>query len=174
MMYFSRLKTALVVGACVLGVLLSIPNLIAPPAGWLPWRTIHLGLDLRGGSYLLMEVDMGAVIKERLDGLSDGARRTLDRAGIRPFTLQPQPADNRLLVKLPDASKQDAAIAALRELATSSAQGIGARPDLDFAAVPEGVTITLSPPALVEKANQAVQQSIEIVRRRIDETGVRH
>ena len=172
MMYFSRLKTTLVLAACVLGVLLSLPNLIAAPAGWLPWRTIHLGLDLRGGSYLLMEVDMAAVIKERLEGLADGSRRALDKAGVRPFSLQPQPADNRLLVKLPDPTKQDAALAALRELATTSGQGIGARPDLDFAAVPEGVTITLSPPALVEKANQAVQQSIEIVRRRIDETGV--
>ncbi len=171
MMYFSRLKTALILGACVLGVLLSIPNLMPAPASWLPWRTIHLGLDLRGGSYLLMEVDMTAVIKERLDGLADGARRSLDKAGVRPYSLAAQTADNRLLVKLPDATKADAAIAALRELATTSQQ-IGARPDLDFAAVPEGVTVTLSPVALNERATQAVQQSIEIVRRRIDETGV--
>ncbi len=69
MMYFSRLKTALILGACLLGALLCMPNLFAAPAAWLPWRTVHLGLDLRGGSYLLLEVDMKAVIKERLDGL---------------------------------------------------------------------------------------------------------
>ena len=172
MMYFSRLKTALVLGACVLGVLLSIPNLFPSPAGWLPWRTIHLGLDLRGGSYLLMEVDMGAVIKERLDGLADGARRALERGGVRPYSLAIQPADNRLLVKLPDPAKRDTALSALKELATTSGQGMSARLDLDFATVPEGVTVTLSPVALNERATQAVQQSIEIVRRRIDETGV--
>jgi len=172
MMYFSRLKTAMVLGACVLGVLLSLPNLFAAPAAWVPWRTIHLGLDLRGGSYLLMEVDMSAVIRERLDGLADGARRALERAGVRPFTLVAQPADNRLLIKLPDPTKQDAALAAVRDLATTAGQGLSARPDLDFAAVPEGVAITLSPVALADRATQAVQQSIEIVRRRIDETGV--
>jgi len=172
MMYFSRLKTALILGACVLGVLLSIPNLMAAPASWLPWRTIHLGLDLRGGSYLLMEVDMSTVIKERLEGLSDQARRSLERAGVRPYTLVPQPADNRLLVKIPDAGKQDAAAAALRELVTTAGQGIGARPDLDLEQTPDGVTLTLSQVALTDRANQAMQQSIEIVRRRIDETGV--
>jgi preprotein translocase subunit SecD len=171
MMYFSRMKTTLVLGACVLGVLFSLTNLFPAPASWLPWRSIHLGLDLRGGSYLLMEVDMAAVIKERLEGLSDGARRGLDRAGVRPFTIVAQPADNRLLVKLPDLTKQDAALAALRELVTAG-QGIGARPDLEVAAVPEGATVTLSPPALIERANQAVEQSIEIVRRRIDGSGV--
>ena len=172
MLYFSKLRTWLIFGACALGVLLSIPNLLSAPAGWLPWRTIHLGLDLRGGSYLLMEVDMGAVIKERLDGLADSARRSLEKAGVRPYQLVAQPADNRLLVKVPDAGQRDAALAAVKELQNTSGQGISARPDLDFATTPEGVTVTLSPVALNDRAGQAVQQSIEIVRRRIDETGV--
>jgi preprotein translocase subunit SecD len=172
MMYFSRLKTALILGVCVLGVLFSIPNVVPAPAAWLPWRSIHLGLDLRGGSYLLMEVDMAVVIKERLEGLADQARRLLDRGGIRPYTITPQPADNRLLVKTPDPAKLDAALAALRELATTSGQGLSARPDLDLAVTPEGVTVTLSQVALIDRSTQAVQQSIEIVRRRIDETGV--
>jgi len=172
MMYFSRLKTALILGACVLGVLLSIPNLVASPAAWIPWRTIHLGLDLRGGSYLLMEVDMSTVIKERLEGLADQARRSLERAGVRPYTIAQQQADNRLLVRTPDPAKLDDVMAALRELVTPAGPSIGSRPDLDLARTADGVTLTLSPVALVDRANQAVQQSIEIVRRRIDETGV--
>ncbi|MBV9784039.1 MAG: protein translocase subunit SecD, partial [Acidisphaera sp.] len=60
MLYFSRLKAALILGVCVLGALFCLPNLAASPAGWLPWRQVHLGLDLRGGSYLLMQVDMDA------------------------------------------------------------------------------------------------------------------
>ena len=172
MLYFSRLKTALILGACVLGVLLAIPNLFAAPVAWLPWRTIHLGLDLRGGSYLLMEVDMGAVVKERLDGLADQARRAMDRAGVRPYTITADPQHDRLVVKTPDVDKYPAVQAALGELVTTSAQGIGARPDLELATTPDGVTVTLSPVALNDRATQAVQQSIEIVRRRIDETGV--
>ena len=54
MLYFSQLKAAAIIGACLLGVLFCIPNLMRAPNGWLPWRQIHLGLDLRGGSYLLI------------------------------------------------------------------------------------------------------------------------
>jgi preprotein translocase subunit SecD len=172
MLYFSRLKIALIVGTCLLGVIFSLPNIVSQPAPWMPWRTIHLGLDLKGGSYLLMEVDMGAVIKERLDGLADSARRALDRTGVRPFTVQAQPQQNRLLVKLGDPTKRDQALATVRDLATTAGQGISSRPDLEFSSVPEGIAITLSPVALQERATSAVQQSIEIVRRRIDETGV--
>ena len=172
MMYFSRLKTALVLGACALGLLLSLPNLFAAPAAWLPWRTIHLGLDLRGGSYLLLEVDMAAVIKERLDSLADSARQGLRRAGVPRFTVTPQAAQNRMLVRIDDPARQDAALAALRELATPSGSGLSTAPDLTFEATPGQVIVALAPTAMLDRATAAVQQSIEIVRRRIDETGV--
>jgi preprotein translocase subunit SecD len=173
MMYFSRLKTWLILGTCVLGVLLSLPNLFAAPAAWLPWRTIHLGLDLRGGSYLLMQVDMSTVIKERLDALADGARTALRKAGIDQFVVTAQAGDNRLQVKLPDASKQAAALKALQDLATPSTSGLTSSSDLDFdGGTPGQILVTLSPVALRERASLAVQQSIEIVRRRIDGSGV--
>jgi preprotein translocase subunit SecD len=173
MMYFSRLKTTLILAVCVLGVLLSVPNIFAAPASWMPWRTIHLGLDLRGGSYLLMEVDMATVIKERLDALADSARSGLRRAGIAQFVVTPVPAQNRLVVKLPDASKQTAALASLRELASQTTTGLTTVSDLDFdSSTPGQILVTLSPVALRERASLAVQQSIEIVRRRIDGSGV--
>ncbi|MGH7152745.1 MAG: protein translocase subunit SecD, partial [Acetobacteraceae bacterium] len=53
-MYFSRLKATLILGACLLGAILCIPNAFRAPAPWMPWRQVHLGLDLQGGSYLLM------------------------------------------------------------------------------------------------------------------------
>jgi preprotein translocase subunit SecD len=171
MMYFGRFKTWLVLGLCALGVLLALPNVL-PDAGWLGGRTIRLGLDLRGGSYLLMQVDMGAVVKERLDGLAESARRALDRAGARPFTVATQAAHNRLLAKISDPAKLDAAMAALRSLATTESNSLTGRPDLDVTQTPEGAAITLSQAALTARATAAVQQSIEIVRRRIDGSGV--
>ena len=172
MMYFSRLKTWLVVGTCLLGALLCLPNLLPAPAGWLPWRSIHLGLDLRGGSYLLLEVDMNAVIRERLDSLADAARTGLRRAGVVRFLVTPQLAQDRLTVRIDEADKQAAANAALRELITANSPA-GNRPDLELATGADGnFTVTLSTIALKERATAAVQQSIEIVRRRIDETGV--
>jgi protein-export membrane protein SecD len=170
MLYFSRLKTMMVLGVCVLGAILCVPNLLPAPAAWLPWRTIRLGLDLRGGSYLLMEVDMSAVVKERLDGLADGVRQALRGAHVDRYIVTPQPAQNRVMVRLPDPARQDDALAALKPLSTPDPTQ---PPDLAIASpTPGEIDLTLSQTALTQRATNAVQQSIEIVRRRIDESGV--
>ena len=169
MMYFGKLKQAMVIGVCLLGVLFSLPNLMPDPVGWLPWRSVHLGLDLRGGSYLLMEVDMATVLRERLETLADSARQALIKAGIGYQNLAAQPAQNRVVLRLRDPAQHDAALAALRGIAEG-----GSIPADFTVADSEGnlVTLTLSEQAMRERAQGAVQQSIEIVRRRIDETGV--
>lgn len=171
MMYFSRLKTAAILGACLLGLLLCIPNLVPAPAPWIPWRTVSLGLDLIGGSHLLLEVDMKEVVRQRLDTLLDQARQALRPGQIFYQTLEAQPDQNRILLRLRDATKTDAAVTALRPLISPT--GPNNTPDLTIASTPDGtITLTLSPVALNARATGAVQQSIEIVRRRIDETGV--
>ncbi len=169
MMYFSRLKAALVLATCLLGALLCVPNLVAAPASWVPWRTIHLGLDLRGGSYLLLEVDMATVIKERLDNLVDASRTALRAAKIDRFTVTSQPAQNRLAIKLADPTQLAQALSAVRPLGVNP----NGSNDLDFANDDAGqITATFSSVALKARAQATVEQSIEIVRRRIDETGV--
>src|SRR6202040_1951401 len=65
MMYFTRMKAALILGVCLLGILLGVPNLFPAPAVWLPWRSVHLALDLRGGGNLLLEVNLRAWWKRR-------------------------------------------------------------------------------------------------------------
>lgn len=173
MMYFSRLKTLVVIGICLLGALFCVPNVVRAPAAWMPWRTIHLGLDLSGGSYLQLAVDMNAVIRERVDSLADSTRTALRRAGIVRFVVTPQPTQNRLSVRIDEPDKRDAAEATLRQVIVDNRQSTTGRSDLDLATQPDGsYAITLSQAALVERATNAVQQSIEIVRRRIDETGV--
>ena len=172
MMYFSRLKVTLILATCLLGFLFCAPNLGPAPASWMPWRQIHLGLDLRGGSYLLLEVDMATVIKERLDSLGDGARQSLRRAGVNQFVVAVQAPQNRLVVRLGDPANAEKATAALRELASANLAP-GSRPDMEVAATADGqIALTLLPQALKERATNAVQQSIEIVRRRVDETGI--
>ncbi|HET8995228.1 MAG TPA: protein translocase subunit SecD [Acetobacteraceae bacterium] len=171
MMYFTRLKTAVILGLCLLGAILCIPNIFPAPAPWLPWRTVHLGLDLRGGSYLLMQVDMNAVVKERLNNLLDGVRQALRPHEIFYQKLQAQPDKNRILLQLRNPAQTTAAAAALKPLITP--EGQSNTPDLDIITQPNGViTLTLSQVALTERASSAVQQSIEIVRRRVDDTGV--
>src|SRR5579875_1667124 len=160
MMYFSKLKTTVVVGLCVLGVLLCIPNVMQAPVGWLPWRQVHLGLDLRGGSYLLLEVDMAAVAKERLTAMAEGVRTTLrGKVQFQPPTVQP--GQNRVTVHLIDPAQQAIATQLLQAAASNTD---GGPPEYDIASsAPGEITLTLSPQALRDRANSAVQQSIEIV-----------
>ena len=114
---------------------------------------------------------MKAVLKERLDSLADGVRQALRGGQIFYQTLEPQPDQNRVLLRLRDASKTDAAVAALKPLISPDAST--GQPDMAIGSDPDGtITLTLSAPALAARAAGAVDQSIEIVRRRIDETGV--
>jgi protein-export membrane protein SecD len=170
-MYFSRMKTTIILAVCLLGMLLGVPNLFPAPASWVPWRTVHLGLDLRGGSYLLLEVDMKAVVKERLDSLMDGVRQALRTGQIFYQSLDAQPDQNRIVLRLRDPAKTGDAVAALRPLISQDSNT--GQPDMTIDSNPDGtITLTLSPAALSSRASGAVEQSIEIVRRRIDETGV--
>ena len=171
MMYFSRLKTYAILGACLIGLLLCVPNAMKAPASWVPWRTVHLGLDLQGGSYLLLEVDMKAVVKERLDSLMDAVRQALRPGAIFYQTLEARPDQNQIVLRLRDPTKNPAAITALKPLILNDNNS--GTPDLQLLSNDDGtITLTLSPVALHARASGAVQQSIEIVRRRIDETGV--
>ena len=174
MMFFARWKTLSILAVCLLGVLLCVPNLF-PRAALPDWaRQFSLGLDLRGGSYLLLEVDMDAVVKERLESLADATRGRLRAANIGYVNLAAEPAQRRVSLRVRDPGQAQAAIAVLREQANQIPTSLGAAvPDIDVAATPDGlVTATLSEPGLRAKATGAVEQSIEIVRRRIDETGV--
>jgi protein-export membrane protein SecD len=167
MMYFGRAKTLMILGICVIGALLCLPNLIPAPAPWLPWRQVHLGLDLRGGSYLLMQVDMSAIEKERLDDLADSVRSVLLKDQIGYQNLGAQPATHRVFVHVRDAAQQDAALAALRTIPLSVPG------EFTVDVLPGGnLALTLQANALAQRGADAVTQSIEIVRRRIDETGV--
>lgn len=175
MLYFGRLKTALIAGACLLGLFLCLPNVMPAPAAWLPWRAMHLGLDLRGGSYLLMQVDMNTVIKERLDAMVGSARQALRQSQVFYTGLAADPTRQRVTLHLRDPAQTEAALSALREAfgGVTQTSGNTTAPDVDVAASTDGqVSATLSRVALTARAQAAVQQSIEIVRRRIDATGV--
>ncbi len=174
MMYFSRWKTAAILAVCLLGVLLCIPNLFPRDAvpSWA--RQFSLGLDLRGGSYLLLEVDMDAVVKERLESLADSARTRLRDARIGYVNLGSNPSARQVSFRVRDPGQAEQAARQMRELANQLSTGVGTTtPDIEVTTAPDGtVTASLTEAGLRAKATGAVEQSIEIVRRRIDETGV--
>src|SRR5579862_7638492 len=87
MLYSANWKVLLICAVCLLGVVLSLPNLF--PAALLaqlpdavPHQQVSLGLDLRGGSYLLLRVDFQQEEAERLQGLVDNVREALRKANI--------------------------------------------------------------------------------------------
>ena len=87
MLYFANWKILLICGVCALGVLFSLPNLFTTAQlSWLPGSVPHkqisLGLDLRGGSYLLLEVDVAAAQTEQLNSVIDNVRDALRTAKI--------------------------------------------------------------------------------------------
>src|ERR1700760_3125195 len=89
-MYFSRWRIITVIAAIVLGMLVALPNVVsrdtlAKLPGWVPTRQVNLGLDLRGGAYLLLQIDTDTLNKERLETALDSARGALRTAKI-PFT----------------------------------------------------------------------------------------
>ncbi|MCX8134312.1 MAG: protein translocase subunit SecD [Roseococcus sp.] len=178
MMYFARWKTAAILLVCLAGFLVSLPNLFPRAAfpEWFPLRQIALGLDLRGGSYLLLEVDTSVLMRERLENLVEGTRRGMTQASPRiAYTgLTAQPEQRRIQLRITEPAQREAALRILRELANPvQVSGGGQVPDIEVAITPDGLlTATVTEAGLRAKATSAVEQSIEIVRRRIDETGV--
>ncbi|ONH83234.1 protein-export membrane protein SecD [Roseomonas mucosa] len=175
MLYFARWKVAAILGVIALGILLCLPNFL--PSSALPsWaqRQISLGLDLRGGSYLLLEVDLNRVAHDRLEAIADGARTRLRQANIGYTAIATDEPNRRVTVRLRDPAQAETAAAQLRDLANPVTASTGATsPDIEVAATGDGaLNVTVTQAGLQARASGAVDQSVEIVRRRVDETGV--
>ena len=173
MLYFSRAKTFGILLLCGLGILLSLPNLSARPSFWpgfLPWNQVHMGLDLRGGSYLLLQIDTSAIVKQDLNALVDETRQTLRNAQLGYTGLHADLASNQVVLHpLEGQSQQD--MTALQKL-ISYAPG-SSSPSVALSTLPDGAIAIAIPPATQAARNsQAVDQAITIIQRRIDGSGV--
>lgn len=167
MIHFSKLKIIFIVAMCALSFAFLAPNFLSREAAerlptWLPRQQINLGLDLQGGSHLLLEVDVQAVVSERLESLVDSIRTELRKEKIRYDSLGK--SGNTVSVVIKDTDRLDAARQILRDVDRSMqlTSGDGGRYTLAFDEV-----------ARRDIASSVVDQSLEIIRRRIDETGVR-
>ncbi len=175
-----RWKIWLVILTCLAGFLALIPTLIprdtlqAMP-GWVPKRQIVLGLDLQGGAQLLLEVDVDSLFRERLETLVNETRAALRGAdiGYRDLGIRGE----SVTLTLTDPAKQAAAVEALRKLNTPlpvSGMGMGGGNELDVTTGDNGrITLQLTSQAIEMRRSAALAQSLEVVRRRIDELGTR-
>lgn len=180
MLYFAPWKKVLILLVTLAGIVTALPNLLgsarmAALPGWMQLPQVNLGLDLRGGSHLLLEVDTQAVLRERVEGLVDGARAELRGANLR-YTGISITGHNTVTVRLRDPADAQRVREALQKLAQpvqASVLGLGGGlPDVSIETGDGVVRLVLSEQAILERTRSAVAQSMEIVRRRIDQTGV--
>lgn len=177
MMNLSRWKVLLVVLATVLGLALSLPNVLPKSTldslpGFAPKRPLNLGLDLQGGSSLLLEVDTQALLAERLTNMVEDVRTTLRNENI-DFTDLGQ-VNGGINVRITDPAKVSDAQNALRRTLAAPLAGAAGGQEITVSAQPDQrIRLAFVPEAFDAEAAKAVEQSIEIVRRRIDQLGTK-
>ncbi|MCT2538448.1 protein translocase subunit SecD [Sedimentimonas flavescens] len=196
-------KRVVIIGLCLLGLAMAAPNLFYPRveahndavkaftdsgamtdaqaaarAGWpdwLPSGLVNLGLDLRGGAHLLAEVKVEEVYKARMDSLWPEARRALaaERATIGAVRRAPSP-DDELRIQIGEPSQIARAVEIARTLASPvvTLTGVGQN-DIEVTGQGDTIVIRLSEVERVATDDRTMQQSLEIVRRRVDAAGTR-
>ena len=94
-------RILIIIGICLVGVFFAIPNILSNPQN-LPkwWQPISLGLDLQGGSSLLLQVKMDDVLKDKMSTLEDSVRQSLREHKIRYQDLKS--SDKGVFVKISD------------------------------------------------------------------------
>lgn len=159
----SKSRIILILAVCFLGIFFAVPNVISNSDA-LPkwWQPVNLGLDLQGGSNLLLEVKVDDVIKERMSSIEDSARQILRENKIRYQNLNAG-ADS-VKVKIENANSRNKAANLFRKID----DGIQATENADGE-----IEIKYSDVELNKLKMKIVDQSIEIVRRRIDELGTK-
>ncbi|MFQ5438325.1 MAG: protein translocase subunit SecD [Paracoccaceae bacterium] len=203
MLQFSTWKKIVIIGVCLLGIVLAAPNafyikveghndalaelasgLPATPErqaavdgwpGWLPSDLVNLGLDLRGGAHLLAEVKVAEVYGARLDGMWVDVRDALRKERATIGTIRRQDgAEDELRVRISKPGQIARAVEVVNGLARPvvSLTGVGSN-DIEVRAEGDEVVVTLSAPEKVATDERTIRQSLEIIRRRVDEVGTR-
>ncbi|MBK0327161.1 protein translocase subunit SecD [Rhodobacteraceae bacterium F11138] len=202
MLQFDLWKKALIWLTCAVGLWLALPNAFytrvehhndavaaielggATPeleqqAGewpnWMPSALVNLGLDLRGGAHLLAEVQVQDVYANRMQAMWPEIRDALrpERATIGTIRLQPSDSEEiRVRISQPEGMAR--ALQVVRELARpiQTLTGAGST-DIEVRGEGDVLIVTLSEAEKLASDDRTVRQSLEIIRRRIDEVGTR-
>src|SRR6267142_1623527 len=165
MLNLQRWQTIAVITFTALAVLFALPNLLPASVldhlpGWYQQSRINLGLDLRGGAHFLLEADLRSVMNERLTNLSDSVRGEFrkQQVGFKDITVEPGRA---LVVSLRDEEQRAKALEAIRNV----------DPSLAVSGSGDTIRLAYSDQDLFRRKKEVIDQSIEILRRRVDETG---
>ena len=176
MLYFTRWKALAIILTALVVCLCAVPNFFpeATVKGWPAWaqRRLVLGLDLQGGSYLLLEVDSNYVKKEKLEQIRDDIRRTLRDAKIGYTGLAVR--NDAVEVRISRDTDVPNALAKLRELSQPLGGLLGSSGQRSVEVSDAGsglIRITVPQAAITERIRQTIEQSIQIVERRVNQLG---
>ncbi|MET0988435.1 MAG: protein translocase subunit SecD [Steroidobacteraceae bacterium] len=154
----------------LVGSLIALPSFLTPGQvaalpGWLPHKQVALGLDLRGGAHLVLQMDERALNKQQLEAVFAQVQETLREADVRGVHTSIE--TDAVVLR---ATTNDGAATAERALRAAGRDADAASFDIEV----NGAIIRLGPneTAARERRQSALQQSVEIVRRRIDAIGV--
>ena len=203
MLQFSLWQKILIWSVCALGILFALPNAfytrveiknditealskglqissddITNSKKWpsfLPSNLVNLGLDLRGGAHLLAEVKVEDVYAQRLDAMWQEVRDILRAERNDIGTIRRQGGrDDQLRVKISKIAGMDKAILAVETLArpVASLSGVGSK-DIEVSSDQEILIIEFSEAEKLALNTRTMEQSLEIIRRRVDEVGTR-
>ena len=176
MLDFPRWKVLWIWGLLGLGVLLAIPSLMpegtARQLGLGHAPRINLGLDLSGGSHLLLEADTADLARQNLAKMEEQLRTEMRRGDPKIAIGDISTVDGRIAFFVRDVTQLDAAV----ERARAQTQAVGVTGQRDWnVAVVDSTRIVMTPTAagLADAADRAMQTATEVVRKRIDELGTR-
>jgi protein-export membrane protein SecD len=180
MLQVARWRIILVIAVAIIGMLFAAPNVLPANVlermpGFVRGSTMNLGLDLRGGSQLLLEVDLATLRQQRLEQIADDMSRQLRESAPRIRAVRRGIQGDVARVRLNDASEMARALERLEEIVSPIQvnQFGNSEPDVEFRDAGDGVIeARVTDVALTQLARQSVRQSIEVIRRRVDPTGV--
>ena len=178
MLYFSRWKTIAIWGVVLLGVIFAIPNLLSQQTldslpSWVPKKPMTLGLDLQGGSHILLAIDQQDLINERVQATRDDIRTLLRDAKIAYTGLSG--SGRSVQVRISEANEVEKAKTALANLTAPISSGFIAGGNVTEMTLDEPepglLRYTISDAGLAYRVSNAVTQSIEVIGRRVNELG---
>ncbi|HEY1878263.1 MAG TPA: protein translocase subunit SecD [Rhizomicrobium sp.] len=174
--FWSRLLTYLILAA---GILIALPNALPDNVRervprFLPSAAVNLGLDLQGGSYLLLQVDFDQVSRDHAESMVGDIRAALRKAHIQATDLNAH--GDAVSVRITDPSRMDEARTLIQGLNPSMAGSVLSVGGKEYQVNEPGggvITLQMTDAYKTLTRQQVMDQSIEVVRRRIDELGTR-
>lgn len=166
---FSATKIAAIIVVCLAACYFALPNLLPPPAVTalkpvLPEQRLNLGLDLLGGSHLLLEIDREGYRAEQLQSLRGSVRQALREEKVGYTELAVVQDRIRVVIRPETVPTETTAEAILREASADvTIEETGAN----------RYQVTFREAAMAQMEDQLMDQTIKIIGQRINETGTR-